>query len=215
MRYTALALTIALSCSLNAQEEQEKTLTDRDNTLIAMLKRDHKQQGIINNIVLRTTEKDFALQPVKGDSKDKIKASTFIPYAGLFAGGTKMVVSFYEPQAPVKTNEKQVEIYLSVNGEYVRNSFFLVKTNKKSRMREVRTEGGSSLYSSTISFMPHTSHVVKVNIEELENGIYKVVPEKPLVPGEYGIFTFTSQTSDGAVNLGTSFAMLYDFAITK
>ena len=216
------------------EEEQENTTNDRDVKLFQTLKTQKEEKtrnlppgtppamreamdemhkalrrtGVIDVAVLRTEHEDTSLEAIFGSFK--VKAHYGAVMVGVPARSNYM--TFFGNTAPTKIKDKSPTFYFSTNGEFARNSIFLVKLDNKKNERTLKI-GKTRVMSAEIVFTPNVDRIRSVSIEKIKEGIYKMTLNNPLSPGEYGIYL---PIQPGSPMQGPLYGcMLFDFTILK
>ena len=138
----------------------------------------------VNTLYVITPEGLKALEKQEASTKTKLKAATFIPYAGLFAGGTRSSVVLIGTKSSVRFNTSEIRfIYepsVMVDPEQSIKVIPLV-SNEFKEQREVQT-GSSSNFRAKGNEVPKIPFTYKKYKEK-----YIIIELKGLPQGEYGI----------------------------
>jgi hypothetical protein len=150
----------------------------------------HSQEEIIpvpdyvNTLYVITPEGLKALEKQEASTKTKLKAATFIPYAGLFAGGTRSSVVLIGTKSSVRFNSSDIRfIYepsVMVDPEQSIKVIPLV-SNEFKEQREVQT-GSSSNFRAKGNEVPKIPFTYKKYKDK-----YIIIELIGLPQGEYGI----------------------------
>ena len=138
----------------------------------------------VNTLYVITADGLKALEKQEASTKTKLKAATFIPYAGLFAGGTRSSVVLIGTKSSVRFNTSDIRfIYepsVMVDHEQSIKVIPLV-SNEFKEQREVQT-GSSSNFRAKGNEVPKIPFTYKKYKEK-----YIIIELKGLPQGEYGI----------------------------
>ena len=138
----------------------------------------------VNTLYVITADGLKALEKQHASTKTKLKAATFIPYAGLFAGGTRSSVVLIGTKSSVRFNTSDIRfIYepsVMVDPEQSIKVIPLV-SNEFKEQREVQT-GSSSNFRAKGNEVPKIPFTYKKYKEK-----YIIIELKGLPQGEYGI----------------------------
>ena len=138
----------------------------------------------VNTLYVITADGLKALEKQEASTKTKLKAATFIPYAGLFAGGTRSSVVLIGTKSSVRFNTSDIRfIYepsVMVDPEQNIKVIPLV-SNEFKEQREVQT-GSSSNFRAKGNEIPKVPFTFKKYKEK-----YIIIELKGLPQGEYGI----------------------------
>ena len=147
----------------------------------------------VNTLYFITPEMLIALEKQEASTKVKLKAATFIPYAGLFAGGTKSSVVLLGTKSNVRFNTADVRfIYepsVMVDPEQSIKVMPLV-SNENKEQREIQT-GSSSNFSAKGNEVPKIPFTFKKYKDK-----YIIIELKGLPQGEYGITLGTMEQTN-------------------
>ena len=138
----------------------------------------------VNTLYVITPEGLKALEKQEAATKTKIKAATFIPYAGIFAGGTRSSVILKGAKSSVRFYTSDIRfIYepsVMVDPEQSIKIIPMV-INENKEQREVQT-GSSSNFRAKGNEIPKIPFTYKKYKEK-----YIIIELKGLPQGEYGI----------------------------
>jgi len=138
----------------------------------------------VNTFYVITSDGLKALEKQEASTKTKLKAATFIPYAGLLAGGTRSSVVLKGTISPVRFNSGDIRfIYepsVMVDPEQSIKVIPIV-SNEGREQREVQT-GSSSNFRAKGNEVPKIPFTYKKYKEK-----YIIIELKGLPKGEYGI----------------------------
>ncbi len=150
---------------------------ERDAALVKMLAKDHSPQPRLTNVILRVEDRDILLDSVLGGFSARNGIVSF-----------HFFLEFEDAKAPVRTKDTTPSVIFGFKGS-PRGRVFLVKT-----LRDVPEDtralrmGVVGLVSMTEIALPDRSWIVPVSRAELSPGVWCFTPQKPLEPGEYGLF---------------------------
>ena len=138
----------------------------------------------VNTLYVITPEGLKALEKQEASTKTKLKAATFIPYAGLLAGGTRSSVVLIGTKSSVRFNTTDIRfIYepsVMVDPEQSIKVIPLV-SNEFKEQREVQT-GSSSNFRAKGNEVPKIPFTYKKYKDK-----FIIIELKGLPQGEYGI----------------------------
>ncbi len=138
----------------------------------------------VNTLYVITPEGLKALEKQEASTKTRLKAATFIPYAGIFAGGTRSSVVLLGTKSSVRFNTSDIRfIYepsVMVDPEQSIKVIPMV-SNEGREQREVQT-GSSSNFRAKGNEVPKIPFTYKKYKEK-----YIIIELKGIPPGEYGI----------------------------
>lgn len=138
----------------------------------------------VNTLYVITPDGLKALEKQEASTKTKLKAATFIPYAGLLAGGTRSSVVLIGTKSSVRFNTTDIRfIYepsVMVDPEQNIKVIPLV-SNEFKEQREVQT-GTSSNFRAKGNEIPKVPFSFKKYKDK-----YIIIELKDLPQGEYGI----------------------------
>ena len=141
-------------------------------------------QGLVAAVLMTETE-NFKLEPVQGT---------------IAKGLSKKSADFQGPNALTTTGDSRAKMLFAFEGLYFSNSVYLVKFQVVKDLRRLqlgRARVPKFVTSGTPmegyggpsdSVAPHPNLIWPTQIREVSKGIYEIMPEKPLEPGQYGIY---------------------------
>jgi len=139
-----------------------------------------------------------------GIAKVKWKAVVQGAHANVKSGDNKMVFYFYFEESNAGLS------HASFGGTTTPNEFTLLKFEEKSDSRETVVMEANAFGSSSGTDQKANT---RFTFTKLRPGVYKVVPNEPLKPGEY-CFLSSSPSGAGAYGAGAAGASrLFDFAV--
>ena len=150
--------------------------------------------------MLHTRDKDLSLESMVGGF-----ATTYAVFAVLFYS------DFPELAAPARTSDTQPSVLVRSSGS-PRGKIFMVRVEVNKRKGNRSLKMGNSGFGSVSGITtPDQDWVIPVTTKEVQPEIWEFKPQKPLKPGEYGIF---ATLATGAIPGGIG-GQLYDFGIDK
>ena len=142
------------------------------------------------------------LEKTEAEMKSKTKMGGF--------GGYSSAYVMEGPNSKVQIGNQQPSFVIKMDGMMMDASQMirLYRFEKKDKNREsVISKGGMMGKSS------QNQDGIKFNVKKTDKGVYWLIPEDPLAPGEYGFINMMSPTGNGGGRSGSPSYAVYAFAI--
>lgn len=191
---TAVAVALA-TCSLVAIAQ---TPSSDPVKVVALLNDAPPVTTTLDGVALSAQGVDQRLQPIPGSFSTTYAFVTML-----------MFMDYPDTHASVRIKDSHPTLHLKI-GVNPRGRVYLVKaeSNAKTGNRSVKL-GHSGFGSIGGMTAPDTKWTIAATITEEAPGIWKLVPDAPLAPGEYGLFT---PNQAGGMQVPAS-GQLYDFGV--
>jgi hypothetical protein len=194
-----MRFSLALICWVGLLAQEPPPAPDpRADTLTKLLEPKADTKTCVQAAVLHTKDKDLPLEGMLGG------------FATTYAFITILIYSdFPELAAPARTIDTQPTILVRSPGS-PRGKLFLVKVevNKKKGNRSLKM-GNSGFGSMSSIQTPDQDWVIPVTTKEVQPEVWEFTPQKPLKPGEYGLFASLA----AGVTPGGIGGQLFDFGV--
>ena len=149
------------------------------------------------SVTLQSKDGAVGLKMIEGDVKTIVA-----PFVGM-----RRFINFAEIAATVRTKDRKPSVTIATDKD-PHKTYWMVKLDQDkdpedmNRSIDVESPG---MWGGVMSSAPDDDSLVKCDITEEKQGLWRFTPVKELKPGEYGIY----------IGKGEQTASLYDFGVDK
>lgn len=169
-----------------------------DRTAAAAKARPSGEGSGVGQVTVKATDGTVELASAVG-----LKEQGAVPFRGLVGW-----IKYDGLKATPRTKDRRPSIDMQTDGDPIKGGWFLVSLEQNGsgkdayRSFDLKTQTGA--WSSTLTSAPDPGTVIAVECVEVSPGLWKLTPQKPLKPGEYGLYYRVSEKQ-----------ILYGFGIDK
>jgi hypothetical protein len=152
----------------------------------------------VGQVKVKATDGTIELASMVG-----LKEQGAVPFRGLVGW-----IKYDGTKATPRTKDRRPSIEMQTDGDPVKGGWFFVSLEQNGsakdgyRSFDLKTQTGA--WSSTLTSAPDPGTVIAVDCVEASPGLWKLTPQKPLKPGEYGLYYRVSEKQ-----------IMYGFGIDK